>query len=317
MRVLRASALGMCFGVRDALTAMESIDQPALVSVAGELVHNPAVLDHLARRGFQQQAESDRQTLPTTPIVLITAHGTSNRRLALLQAAGKQVVDTTCPLVRRVHEGAQQLAAEGRLVLLIGRQGHVEVAGVVEDLAHYEVVGSVEQVREYASRRLGIVCQTTMPPELVRRLTTEIALHNPLADIRLIDTVCRPTRERQQAVLELLPKVDAMVVVGGRNSHNTRQLAALCQAQGVPALQVEHAGELAEDWFADCGVVGLTAGTSTLDSTIDQVQAVLVNMQPNAGASPCSPDASPARCALPHPLPIADSTSPSAAGTRC
>lgn len=278
MDVIRAQEMGMCFGVRDALQITDGIPDPTRVTIHGELVHNPEVIRRLAESGFRQAPEDRRDGAPSTPVVLITAHGVSNAERGRLEAAGKEVIDATCPLVRRVHEAAKALEAEGRHVLLIGKPGHVEVRGVVEDLASCDVIGDVAEVRSYESQRLGIVCQTTMPPDVVAEVCERIRCLNPTAGIRLIDTVCLPTRLRQRAMHELLRRVQAVVVVGGRNSNNTRRLVELCRQHQTPAFHVESAGDLDPDWFEGISTVGLTAGTSTLDATIDEVHRALVRI---------------------------------------
>lgn len=275
MKVIRATDMGMCFGVRDALQLTESISVPHEVTIHGELVHNATVQQQLKRRQFQQTPEGQREALPATPAVLVTAHGISDRERLRLQQAGKQLIDSTCPLVRRAHDAAQTLQADGRHVLVIGRSGHVEVEGLVGDLEHYDIVGAADQVRTYEAQRLGVIAQTTMPVDLVDEITAHIQLYNPLADLRMIDTVCEPTKARQRAVLQLIGQVDAVVVVGGKNSNNTKQLVRLCSQHLTPALHVEQASELQHDWFEGIQTVGLTAGTSTLDETIDEVAAVL------------------------------------------
>ncbi|MEO1997711.1 MAG: 4-hydroxy-3-methylbut-2-enyl diphosphate reductase, partial [Planctomycetaceae bacterium] len=220
MKVLRAAELGMCFGVRDALQIASQVSDPTQVTIHGELVHNSQVTARLSDSGFRHSAENNRQELPETPLVLITAHGISNAETRRLQSANKELIDTTCPLVRRVHAAALELQSEGRHVLLIGKSGHVEVQGVVEDLHSYDVIEHPHEVRTYASQALGIVCQTTMPSDVVTDVCSRIPIHNPSADMRFIDTVCDPTKRRQQAMLELISAVDAVVVVGGRNSNN-------------------------------------------------------------------------------------------------
>ncbi len=275
MKVIRAEEMGMCFGVRDALQITDAVRDPAEVTIHGELVHNPQVTGRLTEAGFQQLPEDNRDCAANTPLVLITAHGVSNAERERLEAEDKELIDTTCPLVRRVHEVALELQAEGRHVLLIGKSGHIEVQGIVEDLDSYDVIGDANEVTCYESRRLGIVCQTTTPPDVVADVCSHIHLHNPLADIRLIDTVCQPTKLRQRAMLELLHRVDAVVVVGGRNSNNTRRLVQLCHEHLTPAVHVECAEELEQEWFDDVNTVGLTAGTSTLDETIDAVHQAL------------------------------------------
>ena len=277
MRVIRSDVLGMCFGVRDSLALIDQVADPDSITIHGELVHNDVVQLQLERRGFHIRGEAQRrESLPETPRVLITAHGISDRERRRLESAGKELVDTTCPLVRRVHQAAQALEAEGRLVLVIGRRGHVEVEGVVEDLERVEVVESESDVRAYPVERLGIVCQTTATERTVASIRAAVAAQNPAADIRFVVTVCLPTKEHQRALEYLLEKVDAVVVVGGRNSNNTRQLVARCQERGKPALHIQRAADLDPAWFKPFAAVGLTAGTSTLHDTIDEVHRALV-----------------------------------------
>jgi 4-hydroxy-3-methylbut-2-enyl diphosphate reductase len=161
----------------------------------------------------------------------------------------------------------------------------VEVQGIVEDLASCDVVGSVDDVIEYRHRRLGIVCQTTLPPHLAEELCVHIQLHNPLATIRFVDTICEPTRQRQRAMVDLLERVPAVVVVGGKHSNNTLQLVALCQQHGTPVLHVQSAADLDVAWLARFETVGLTAGTSTLDRTIAEVYQALVGSPAPSGAT--------------------------------
>jgi 4-hydroxy-3-methylbut-2-enyl diphosphate reductase len=278
MQVIKAEVLGMCFGVRDALQILDKVREPERVTIHGELVHNETVLTQLGVRGFQMINESQRRPLPLTDTVLITAHGVSKRERQRLQAAGKQLLDTTCPLVKRAHDAAQKLKDQGRHVLVIGRRGHVEVQGVVEDLDSYDVIQSACEVREYPHARLGIMCQTTSPAWLVQQVRDAVAQHNPYADIRFVDTVCHPTKDHQKALENLLDQVEVVVVVGGRNSNNTRELVARCQQRGLPAYHIQSAADLDAQWFTGLETVGLTAGTSTLDKTIDEVYQRLLEL---------------------------------------
>jgi 4-hydroxy-3-methylbut-2-enyl diphosphate reductase len=277
MRVIRADVLGMCFGVRDSLAMIDRIGEPSAITIHGELVHNEVVQLQLQARGFGMRSEEARKrSLPETRAVLITAHGISDRERTRLRSAGKEILDTTCPLVKRVHQAAALLEAEGYFVLLIGRRGHVEVEGIIEDLEHFEVIESADEVSVYPSSRLGIVCQTTATERTVMAIRAGVAALNPDALIKFVDTVCLPTKEHQRALENLLDQVEAVVVVGGRSSNNTQQLAARCRERGKPALHVQSAAELDPDWFKAFAVVGLTAGTSTLHETIDEVHRALV-----------------------------------------
>jgi 4-hydroxy-3-methylbut-2-enyl diphosphate reductase len=278
MEVIRARALGMCFGVRDALGVTESILEPERVTIHGELVHNEEVLARLSGRGFLSTPETHRAAIPASPGVLITAHGVSDRERRRLESAGKTLIDTTCPLVRIVHETAQRLQREGYFLIVIGRRGHVEVEGIIGDLERFTVVQSPEEVTRYAAERIGVVCQSTTPPADAEAVRRAIEARNPGKQIQFADTICRPTRDRQQALEALVEQVEAVVVVGGSHSNNTRQLARLAASRGRPVLQVRTAADLDPEWFASYRVVGLTAGTSTLDHTVDEVHQALLAM---------------------------------------
>ena len=277
MQILRADELGMCFGVRDALAALNRVADPAAVTIHGELVHNREVLTLLDRRGFHRSPEAERG-LPATPVVAVTAHGISERERARLLGAGKRLVDTTCPLVHKAHAAAQQLAAEGRRVVVLGRRDHVEVRGVVEDLVDPIVVGAAGDVATWPDARLGVVCQTTTAADVADALIAAIRAFNPHADVRVIDTICSPTNARIEALAAQLPRIDALVVVGGHDSNNTKQLVARGRRHGVTTYHVEHARELQAAWFHGCATVGLTAGTSTLSRTIEEVHGWLVRL---------------------------------------
>ena len=146
--------------------------------------------------------------------VLITAHGISDQRAGGLEAAGKQIVDTTCPLVTRVHQAARTLQARGYHVLVIGRRGHVEVEGITGDLERFDVIESVEDVDAIPIGGWGSSARRRRPRR-VASIRAAIAARNPDAEIGFVDTVCLPTKEHQRALERLLDRVEAVVVVGG------------------------------------------------------------------------------------------------------
>lgn len=229
MKVIRASAMGLCFGVRDAIRTARNVESPSDVTIHGELVHNRQVLVQLQTRGFHMLAEHERQRETSTSTVLVTAHGISDRERSRLTATGKALIDTTCPLVKRAHRVAQRLAEDGFHVLLLGRPVHVEVRGITEDLTSYDVLASAADVRTWPFARLGVICQTTTPPRLAANILSVIQARNPQAEVRFVNTICQPTLERQHALERLCEMVDAVVVVGGANSNNTRQLVELAR----------------------------------------------------------------------------------------
>lgn len=271
MNIIKADAMGMCFGVRDALQQAASIEHPENVTIHGQLVHNEQLLVQLEQRGFRMTDESRRDAIPETARVMVTAHGVSEKERARLKHAGKTLIDTTCPLVVRVHQAALELEAGGFHVLVIGKRDHVEVRGITGDLTRFDVVEAVGDVRRFDSTRLGIVCQSTVTSRDVTAIRQAVIKQNPQSEVRLIDTVCQPTKDRQTAIEKLARQVDTVVVVGGSNSNNTRRLAAYCRVQGLRTFHIQSAADLRADWFIGHESVGLTAGTSTLPETINEV----------------------------------------------
>jgi 4-hydroxy-3-methylbut-2-enyl diphosphate reductase len=275
MEVVRAAAMGFCFGVRDALALAMTLERPEETTLYGALVHNEEVVSQLAARGFQQVGEAERHGAVATPRVLITAHGISERERGALRASGAELVDTTCPLVRRAHDAGMALQREGFHVVVIGRAGHVEVRGLTGDLDSFTVVGSVSEVQRWPHAKLGVIAQTTVPEREAAELLQAIRAANPAAEVVFRDTICEPTKQRQRAVETLVREVDVVVVVGGKSSHNTKQLVESCRRAGRTVHWVQGPAELEARWFEGCSRVGLTAGTSTPEERIDAVEMAL------------------------------------------
>ena len=214
MKVIKAKTMGLCFGVRDALALMRTIPNPKETTIYGELVHNPEVLIEITQRGMTVISETQR--IPSfSQTVVITAHGVSQKEKRILVRNAEYIYDTTCPLVRKVHQKAQALQNEGYFIIVIGKPKHVEVKGIIGDLYAYTVVEKLASVQCYPYKSLGVVCQTTTPPSLAKAIVQRIHAKNPTAHIEYFDTICKPTRSRQQSVEDLLNQVEAMVVVGG------------------------------------------------------------------------------------------------------
>ncbi len=269
MKIIVAEHFGICFGVRDAIAQAETLAREAPLTILGELVHNPIVREHLRAQGVREEP-SDRA--PQTSRVMITAHGTSDRRREALTKRGLVVADGTCPLVRYAHEQLKRLVQAGYFPVVIGLGNHVEVRGLVGDFADAFVINESADIRNLPARpRYGIISQTTQPIDRVRALVAEIARAHPSAEIRFADTVCKPTKDRQLALKKLI-EADVIVVVGGRQSNNTRQLVETCRAAGKRALHIERPEELQPEWFRGVNVVGLTGGTSTLPKTVEAVR---------------------------------------------
>ncbi len=271
MKIHLAQHHGMCFGVRDALRATHNAVQGTPVTILGQLVHNPLVDRHLKSIGAQIGDLNDLTSASTNHVV-ITAHGSSDVNRQAWRDSGREVTDTTCPLVHKAHQALAMLVSEGYLPIVIGQRDHVEVRGLMGD--HPQAIAvlkedDLEQIPPHA--RLGVVSQTTQPIEIVLQLVATIKQRFHNSEVRFIDTVCHPTKQRQTALEDLCRVCDFVVVIGGRNSNNTRQLTQKATALGARVMQIESAEELRPCWFADAQNVGVTAGTSTLDATVHSV----------------------------------------------
>lgn len=261
----------MCFGVRDALRATHKASAEAPVTVLGQLVHNPVVSDHLKTLGVRDGDLDDLASADTRDVI-ITAHGASDRDRKAWQGAGFRVTDTTCPLVHKAHKALALVVAEGFFPVVIGKPGHVEVRGLTGDFPQAVVIEHEDDIcRLPFHGRIGVVSQTTQPIDRVRELVQAIETFHPQAEVRFVDTVCQPTKDRQSALEELCRDNEVVVVVGGRNSNNTHQLVAKACQLGAVGYHVEHPADLNPDWFAGVGKVGVTAGTSTLDESVQAV----------------------------------------------
>lgn len=234
MNIHLARHHGMCFGVRDALRATHDAARTAPVTILGQLVHNPAVDRHLLALGVRRGELSSPESA-TTRRVVITAHGAADAQREALNRAGFQVTDTTCPLVRKAHDALGSLVEAGYFPVVIGRASHAEVRGLIGDFPQAIVVlddADIAPVPFYP--HIGVISQTTQPLVRALELVDLLKRRHPLAAVRFVDTVCHPTKQRQQSLDELCARCDTIVVVGGRNSNNTRQLAGDGRTPGLP-----------------------------------------------------------------------------------
>jgi len=271
MKVILAQHYGVCFGVRDAIKQAEDLARRGELTILGELVHNPIAKERLGTLGAVEG--SLEAPSATTKKVMITAHGASNQAVARWQERGHEVIDGTCPLVHQAHQALFDLAKAGFHPTVIGKRTHVEVRGLIGDLPEASVIESAEDIVSLPVKpRFGVVSQTTQPIDQVNALVAALKEERPDAVVEFRDTVCQPTKNRQAALRSLLGEVEAVVVVGGKNSNNTLQLLKACQAAGKRCFHIERAEELQASWFDGLDLVGVTAGTSTLKETVGSVK---------------------------------------------
>lgn len=270
MKIIRAAALGMCFGVRDALALAKSEGALRPLTILGQLAHNPVILADLERNGIRMESDIARVQ---TSAVMITAHGASNRRIKQLRHLGHEVIEATCPLVQVAHRSLSQLVEAGHHPLVIGQRGHVEVIGLTEDYPNCDIVLSEAEIDQLPARpSWGVVAQTTQPIQRVRVLVQYLRNRFPDIPIHFRDTVCQPTKLRQDAADSLAAQCSVVIVVGGRQSNNTRELAETIRKSCSRVHQIEGPDQLQEHWLESRDTVGLTAGTSTPDQLLLAVE---------------------------------------------
>lgn len=295
MEVIRAKRAGACYGVQRALDmADEVIADGSRAYTLGPLIHNPQVVADLAARGAEAvgsvedicwegaadavaSAEGSASEAGDVPAVVIRSHGVTPQVLAAVEDRGFTVVDATCPHVSRAQRAAAELAAEGCRVIVVGEAGHPEVEGLTawaeEAGGKVDVVAAPEEIPEGLYDPVGVVAQTTQRRENLEAVVA--ALREAGLEPIVKNTICSATRQRQEAAADLASAVDAMVVIGGRNSSNTTRLAEVCALTCPRTFHIESTDELDPEAFADCHRVGVTAGASTPENQIAAVEAFL------------------------------------------
>ncbi len=299
--------MGFCMGVRRAVQIMEVEASPENpVYSVGEIVHNPHVVRALELGGVRQlpgpdDIDGDVGVATAQAVkqgrVAITAHGVGERVMVELQQSGLNIIDTTCPIVTRAQRYGQKFVRDGWHVLIFGDPGHKEVRGIMgwtidktgashatiletADLASLRTL--VETFPGGFPNKIGVMAQTTHKMEDFARFVSNLMLlqrdHN--FEFHVVNTLCHATTGQQEAAAALAATVDVMVVVGGRKSANTRHLKEVCEEQGTTAYHIEGPAELEAAWFANAERIGLTAGASTPDYSIDEVEARIRELVP-------------------------------------
>lgn len=276
MKVIVAKNAGVCFGVKRALDLVQSESECGPLATLGPLIHNPQVVQELEESGVRVIRSIDEAE---GGAVVMPSHGVPREVRQAAEDAGLKVVDATCPFVASVHEKVRDLASQGYLIVVVGDEGHSEVKAIKSAAGEGAlVVASAQEAAalDWSGRKVGIVSQTTQVPERFGQVVGVIA--SSARELVAYNTICYAMHGRQSAARDLAPKVEAMFVVGGRNSANTNRLAEICAEAGVPTYHIETASEIQEDWVKGMHVVGLTAGASTPSWIIEQVRARLQSL---------------------------------------
>lgn len=279
MEILRARELGLCFGVRRAVNMVrDGVRIHGTLRTLGPLAHNPMLLKELESLGVISIDSLDEAT---GPAVVISAHGVGPDIQAALLRRSCAIIDTTCPNVARAQRIAAEMAAEALTIVIFGDADHTEVRGLLGWAGDHGIAtlnANVLNTRDKTmwGQGIGVISQTTQRLEdyaLFAQRVIAIRL-SAASEVRVVNTLCTATRRRQDAAIELSNKVDAMIVIGSKTSANTRRLAETCRGI-VHTWHVETADEVPMDLLRDKRRIGITAGASTPDCSIEQVEARL------------------------------------------
>jgi 4-hydroxy-3-methylbut-2-enyl diphosphate reductase len=275
MEIIRAHSMGFCFGVRDAIKIVRELGESGTgLYTLGAIVHNPQIAEELEKVNVHVIDGLD-EAEPGS-IVAITAHGAPPNLQDEAERRGLKVIDTTCPLVTRIHKTAHDLVQQRYSVLVYGDAQHKEVKGIVGWTdGKAKVITSMADLEGWEpTRRVALISQSTSNMEKFIALARDLvgAMVARGVEVRVINTICKPTKDRQRAVRELAREVDVVIAIGGWASANTRKLVVAAKEEGADAYQVERPDELQPEWFDGAESVGVTAGASTPDAVIDEVE---------------------------------------------
>lgn len=278
MEITVARQAGFCFGVKRAIKlAEEAVSLDREIYSLGPLIHNRQVVAQLSDRGIKPVGSLDQ--IGGSGTLVIRSHGVGAQVLEEAEATGLKIVDATCPFVKKAQQLAHQLQEEGYQVVVVGDKSHPEVTGIVgwtQDKAEV-VENAMEAAALGRANKIGVLAQTTQPVENFLAVVRTLAAK--CQELRVFNTICHATGERQDAAVELAGQVDVMVVVGGKDSANTQKLARLCRDTGTPTYHIEIADELKVEWLRGKDKIGLTAGASTPGWIIEEVKEKMTELK--------------------------------------
>ncbi len=272
MDIYVAKVLGFCFGVRRAIDIIETeAGKRDGISTLGQIVHNPRVVAGLDSKGATVVTSLDNAKHKT---VAVTAHGTSPEILEDIKKRGFNLIDATCPIVSKAQREAKELSDAGFQIIIYGEANHPEVRGVVGWAQNKAIVTlDPEEDVPIPWRRVVLLSQTTKSQRSFSEFVGRFVAKNMdrINELRLVNTTCPETDERYEAAREMAPLIEMMIVIGGKNSANTRKLAEVTEHMHIETHHIEKSDDFDAKWLTGKTRVGVTAGASTPDADIEDV----------------------------------------------
>ena len=281
MEIIRASVLGFCFGVRRAVDLAEKAlceNKGKKVYSLGPLIHNESALAELNKKGLEIIEEDDVERIPSDSVVILRAHGVAPVIINILEQKNCKIIDATCPRVKASQKMVEKYTYDDDFVIISGDKNHGEMKGIAgyagSSFAQIQDVEEAEQLdfSLFEGKNVILMSQTTYSVNEFAKI--EQSLRSKIKNLAVMNTICPATNERQTALLELCKKVDGVLVIGGKNSANTKRLYQTAQKYCQKAAHIQNAEEIPEEFFA-LEKVGITAGASTPDEIIDGVEESL------------------------------------------
>jgi len=270
MKITIAKDAGYCFGVRDAVNlAYETAKEHGEVYMLGDIVHNENVINDLDKAGAK--VVNNINEVPKDKPILLRAHGTKKDIWNEANNRKMNVVDATCPLVHEIHNEVKKLAEDGRQIFVIGDHGHDEVIAIADQVPETIVIASkreAEKLKKY--KKAGVVSQSTQTIENVQEIIN--ILMQKVFDLHFVNTICYPTKRNQEQIKKLAVDSDVMLIIGSFTSANSKRLTLLSKLINKNTYQVTSVKDIKEKWFEDCNSVGISAGASTPDYLIEEVE---------------------------------------------
>lgn len=270
MKIMTAKTAGFCFGVKRAIDIAFQIakEKRKGIYTLGPIIHNPQVVDKLRENGIipieHIKAKKDIRAL------IIRTHGIPLKLSKEISSKGYEIIDATCPFVKKAQYYAKLLSEEGYQVIILGEKNHPEVKSLMSYVVDNAIVIDGKTSLPKLRSRVGIVVQTTQPLDVLKKVLSEAIVH--AKEIKVYNTICNSTALRLKETENMANKVDVMFVVGGKNSANTTQLTKLCKSLSVPTHHIETSSEIRKEWIEKANKIGITAGASTPKWIIKEVE---------------------------------------------